>query len=261
MSTKKLTVHVWQPISAKWPYTVDPSMYNQKVLGFLHLTSIPYTIAPVSNLFPWNRKKWGNRGKMPWIEHNNQIIDDSDTIINYLKQNRHYFDNFCDPDEWLNEKQLKEAHAYSSLCDSLYFVIIYQRFINKQNREIFTDALLTQWENRTLLNSLKMNMVRFGMKRDYGWTLYLQGYGRFDDAKIYEIGRKHIASIAGYLDDKQFFMGDKISTIDCTIWAFMNGVYDSPFEYVGELPDVDKIKSYCRRVEDRIDLHPKLVTQ
>jgi glutathione S-transferase len=81
--------------------------------------------------------------------------------------------------------------------------------------------------------------------------LHMQGMGRHTRDEIHQMGKDDIDSIADFLADKTYFMGDKPTRIDGMVYGTIASIAKPPFPtplraYVKSKP---KLMEYCDRVE------------
>src|SRR5690606_10282403 len=69
-------------------------------------------------------------------------------------------------------------------------------------------------------------------------TLHGQGLGRHKPEEIVEITRRDLASLSAYLGAREYFLGERITTLDVTAWAFLAGFI---------IPDLDNEMSALAR--------------
>ena len=89
--------------------------------------------------------------------------------------------------------------------------------------------------------------------------LWSQGIGRFDGDTVYKLYVSYIDSILNYIDNNLFFHGDKISSIDFSIYSQLGSIYSidlsypNTINYDGKLHRTKEVIQYLERFEKKID--------
>jgi glutathione S-transferase len=82
-------------------------------------------------------------------------------------------------------------------------------------------------------------------------SLHGQGTGRHSSEEVDLIGKKIVTAIADYMGDGPYFLGEKASSIDATVYAFLASIMDAPFPsnvktFAASLP---ALRAYCDRMK------------
>jgi glutathione S-transferase len=217
----------------------NASPFCMKLETYLCMTGIPFALA-TPNMQDMRKAP---KGKMPFIDDNGKIIADSTIIIDYLKTT--HGDTL---DNWLSTEQKAIALSFQRLMEeNLYWAIVHTRWFEPQGwaaiKVAFFDKipLPFKWFVPTLARRGLMKAMRG------------HGIGRHTPAEIHEIGKRDITAIAEFLGDKLYFMGEKASTIDATVYAFVANLLwvpiDSPLKQQAE--KYPQLKAYCERMRGR----------
>jgi glutathione S-transferase len=182
----------------------DASPFVTKVKLFMAIHSIEYEeVVDAEKLGKAPKKKF------PYIEDGDVIVADSSAIVQYLS-NKHNIDM----DDWLSDEQRASAHLIGkSLEENLYWCLVHSRWVNddtwpKIKQQFFADMPFP-------LNKIIPGLARSAtIKRING-----HGMGAHSNEEVLEIAKQSFASLSTLLGDKQFFFGDKISSIDLTLFA------------------------------------------
>jgi glutathione S-transferase len=67
-------------------------------------------------------------------------------------------------------------------------------------------------------------VVRRGLKK----TMHGQGLGRHSREDLYRRGAEDVDAIAALLADQPFFLGERPTTVDCSVFAFTSGALMHP---------------------------------
>src|SRR3990167_10081098 len=185
-----------------------------KVETYLKMTGIPYKVVVE------NDPRRGPKGKMPVLKDGDKIIPDSGFILEYLKNK---FGNTLDA-HLTAEQQAMAIAVRRMIEENLYFVILYSRWIDPVGKKFINDAF-KQFFPR-LLSPLILAIIRRNLKKQ----AHGQGIGRHTRKEIYFIGKQDIHAIATLLGSNRYFFGDKPTSIDATVYAFLSVIIYTPFD-------------------------------
>lgn len=181
----------------------DASPFVMKADALLQLAAVPFS-----------RKRADVRkspkGKLPYIKDANGTIVADSTLIRFHLE-RHYPVDF---DADLSSQERATAWAFEKMCeDHLYWIAMRERWLIDKNFDKgprhFFDALPAP------LRPLIIAKVR----RDVKHALHGQGMGRHTPAEMEEIATRTIKSLADFLGDKPFLMGEKPCGADAFVVA------------------------------------------
>ena len=83
--------------------------------------------------------------------------------------------------------------------------------------------------------------------------LYGQGIGRLSEETIFTLANEDILALADFLAEKLYFMGEKPTTIDATVYGFLINIIACPIE--SPLKEFTlkqkKLVDYCQRMQTR----------
>ena len=209
-----------------------------KLEAYLRMTKREFrTVAPkLSNKAP--------KGKLPYIEDNGRLIADSGFVIEYLKK------TYGDPlDSDMSAPDQAIAHAFRRMFEeNFYWAMVHARWLDESNwaetkRQIFGDMPL-------LMRLIGPGFARKGLKKQ----IMGHGMGRHGQDEIYKIGLDDLRAASTHLGDKRYFMGDRMRTIDATVYPFVTGVLwstgDSPLK--SEAARLTNLKPYCERMHQEV---------
>jgi glutathione S-transferase len=190
----------------------NASPFCLKLETYLRLSDIPYQIKTIYD------PRRAPKGKLPFIIDGDKKIADSGLIIDYLKQT--YGDKL---DQALSPVQRATAIAVQRLLeDHLYWIVFHSR-----------------WADPTGWSEVKNEFFR-GMPAPMKWVvpelirkkfmkvLHGQGTGRFTDDERFMLGKADIDAIVILFAKQPFFCGDKPTSIDCCLWAFLTLLINTP---------------------------------
>ncbi|STQ91009.1 glutathione S-transferase family protein [Iodobacter fluviatilis] len=183
------------------------------------------------------------KGKMPYLQTEDGVIDDSTLIRFHLEQSHQInFDAALSPAErgiaWAFEKMLEEHLYYISLRDRWAI----DANFNKGPRNIFKR-----------IPALIRGFVIWKVRRKMNTKLRIQGIALHKEADIIQLAKKDLDALADFLADKTYLMGDTLCAADATVYAFMRSalcpLFDSAtHEYALSKPN---LIAYCDRISKK----------
>lgn len=220
--------------------TPDLSPFCFKVETYLRMRGLPYT-SVVGD--PRKAKK----GKLPVLQDGARTIPDSSAILDHLEATR------ANPlDAALSPQQRAIATAVRGMLEEqLYFVVVYERWKPDaswaQYQPLFVD-LVGQLGVPRPLRRLVSNQARKQMLA----ALHGQGIGRHSAEENARIGQRVFDSVAELMQGP-FFFGEVPSTLDATVFAFLQSIAAAPFEGAlkRHLLGNAKLMTYCEQMQNR----------
>lgn len=107
--------------------------------------------------------------------------------------------------------------------DHLYWWMIYERWLDDANFEAgprkFFDAVPAP------VRRLVVTMIRRQMRRN----LWGQGLGRHSEGELAQLAERTITSLADFLGDKPYLMGQRVCGADAAIFPFVAGFLSRTF--------------------------------
>ncbi len=216
-----------------WGRNVSP--FALKLETWLRLSGIPFEVSPSLKLAKAPRRKF------PYIDDGPLRIGDSSLVIRHLKATRS-----IDPDSALREDEMAQAVALQRLFeDHLYFILAYSRWIDPEGFAVTGPAFL-EFLPRAARPVASM-YLRLRVRR----MLWAQGIGRHSQDEIYAFAREDLRAVSAFLDEKPFFMGEQLTTIDAVAYGFLANILLVPVETelkrIGmELPN---LVTWCEAIE------------
>ena len=149
-------------------------------------------------------------GKVPILEHRDAIVTDSSEIARYLDIN---FPNPPIYPEDARERAL--CHIIEDWADeSLYFFELWFRFGLRENAD--------EWSRRSseseppgLLRRATQRAIPTLMRN----VLRAQGLGRKHPTEVLDEFDRHLTSVASWLDENEWLVGDRLSIADIAVYA------------------------------------------
>ncbi|MDY7232457.1 glutathione S-transferase family protein [Hyalangium rubrum] len=211
-----------------------------KLETWLRMAGVPYTVAPLD-------MTQAPKGKIPYvIEEDGTLLGDSTFIIEHLKATRG-----VDPDAGLTAEQRAITVAFRRMLkENFYWVIIHERYKDERNwppyREVLAERLhfLPEEQRVPAADAYRKLLVD---------QLQGQGLGRHTPEEVYRIGREDLGAVSDFLGAKAFFLGERPSTVDATVYAYVSSMIDmglpSPVKDFGR--SRENLVRYCQRMRER----------
>lgn len=219
----------------------DMSPFVVKLETYLRMVGLPYETA-------LGDPRQAPNKKVPYILDEGQKIPDTVLIIEHLKRKH------GDPlDGHLDPRQRAVAEAFRGLLEQhFYFVIGYTRYWRDEDFALYRPAFSTLGAAMGIPRFM-VPLITWKVRRDIKNQFWQQGTGRHSRQEVMEFGRRHLMSVADYLGDSPFFMGERPTTIDATVFSWLIAVLWSPIEC--EIKDYlksrDNLTAYCERMRER----------
>lgn len=180
------------------------------------------------------------KAKIPFIDHDGKRIADSNHIIAHLKQ------RFGDKvDAHLTAEQRALALALTRMTEEhTYYIGMFFRWgddVSFQKLGEFFKPLLPKLIGPMILKALRKNFLK---------TVHLQGVGRHSRAEVLEMGKEDIEAWSALLGDKPYFLGDKPSSLDATMYGFLVNTLWVPWpsEYKDFALTKTNLVAFCDRM-------------
>lgn len=195
-----------------WGRNVSP--FGLKLETWLRLADVPFYVRDSVRLDK------APKGKLPFIVDAGLVIGDSTLIVEHLKDTRG-----IDPDAGLSPRECAEALALQRLFeDHLYFVIAYSRWLDDEAFPLVADAFFAR------MPAPARPVMRVMARRRVAKMLHLQGLGRHSRDEVYAMGRHDLAAVSAFLDDRPFFLGDRLSSLDAIAYGCLANILLVPLE-------------------------------
>jgi glutathione S-transferase len=144
------------------------------------------------------------------LEHEGKVIADSDHIVQYLSSLGFDLDQHLDP-----EQKARSTAIRRMVEEHLYWPMVYSRFVDEPSWSHSRDLLLKD--------------VPKGIRPFVGWLFQREvraalrghGMGRHSKREIYGFGCADIEQLALLLGTTDYFMGERVSGLDATAYAFL----------------------------------------
>jgi len=211
----------------------NASPFCMKAEAYLRFRKIPYKAVASS-------PRKSPTGMIPFVVEDGNTLTDSQEIIEHFEQSqpRHL-------DEDLTNEQRAQAFFIRNLIeDQLYWQITFMRWGDPQGWALFRPDLLKsfprlmRWLPLVIRYRLLKQMRRRGLKSE-------------NTEAAYDKGRAVVLSLAGFLDDKDYMLGESLRSLDISIYAFLANIldqrYSNPLQVY--LKSMNNLVAYCARIK------------
>lgn len=225
-----ITLYQW-PTKTSLP---NSGMFCLKLESYLRLMKIEHNVMPTVNMSKSPKKT------MPYIEMDGNFISDSQIIMNMFEKKS------SNPmDGYLNSQQISLTAAYRSLIENkLVNSIIYFRW--------FTDLGWAQFSRLIFSGAPAPVRIIFGghMRKNTIKTLYRTGFSRHSEIEILEFADQALSSAAELLGNQNYVFGDKISTLDLSLFAITANILHSQINtpLITLVQKYPRLSAHCERV-------------
>ncbi|MDF3320049.1 glutathione S-transferase family protein [Rhodococcus sp. C3V] len=224
----------------------DISPYVTKVVNYLTFAGIEFEhktqdLATLDQDSP--------HGKLPYIvDSDGTKVGDSNTIIAYLKNK--YGDKL---DADLSKEQLALGLAFNRLIEEhLYWSgIIQPRWREDSGWETYIPYIVQGAEVTPEMRE-GLDSFRGRILAEFDG----QGMGRRSAEVVDEFFRTDIDALSEFLGDKPFFLGDKLHSIDASVYSTLRQIADQPQHWLGTgyVQSKQNLVDYMDRIRKQYDI-------
>jgi glutathione S-transferase len=196
----------------------DASPFVVKVETYLRITGQEYeTVAGDVRKAP--------RQQLPVVEIDGKIVPDSTAIVDQLEGARK--DRL---DAHLDAKQQAVALAFKSMLEEhLYFGVLFMRWGTDEGWAVFEPVLREMLGSYGVPSLMRGMVAKSARKQTVGRTAR-QGIGRMPRAEVVATCKKLVDALSIQLGDGPYFCGEKPTTYDATVYAFVAGLLCPAFD-------------------------------
>jgi glutathione S-transferase len=223
-----------------YPKTTNPRLINAspfcvKAQTFLRLAKVEYRITE----FNGDPKKFP-KGKLPVLVHGEKMVPDSYFIQRYVEEKLG-----VNLDAHLTPAERAQGFAFAKMCEEfLYWAIVHERWFIEENWLRLRDEYFANIPK--LLRGLITGLIRkdaLKAAKGHGMSLH-------SDQEIFALGKECLRSIADFLAQKPFLLGERPSSYDASIFSFVSSVLHS--DLGAELKAEAKRHSNLMAYDDRM---------
>lgn len=230
-------IKLYQPPAAWGLPSLSP--FGVKLELYLRMAGIPFQVR-VANPLKSPKKK------MPYVRfESGEVMGDSQFILERLERERGE-----SLDAHLDEAERAVGQAVRRMLEEgTYWVVMFLRWSEddgwERQRPVFTRMLPAPFFLRPLIATLVRRNVRS--------ALHAQGTGRHTRQEVEGQGVQDLQAVAGVLGDRPFLLGERPTTFDCSVYAFVSAALAFPArsalkDYVEGEP---RLTAYVERVRSR----------
>jgi glutathione S-transferase len=151
------------------------------------------------------------KGKLPYIDDDGTVVADSIFIRRHIEKTRGF-----DYDEGLTAEQRAQAYAVEQLCEKhLLWVLARVRWLDDANFERGFSSFFDT------IPALARPLVKRLIRRKIARTLWAEGFGRYSESELHELGVRDVEALSTLLGDKPFLCGEKPCGADATLFGFL----------------------------------------
>ncbi|NOU23421.1 MAG: glutathione S-transferase family protein [Methyloglobulus sp.] len=211
------------------------SQFCVKLETYLRINKLPYEIVETLPLK-------APRGKLPYIEDEGRRLSDSRVIVNYLKT------RYGDTDKaLLSAEEQGVATSFQRLLEEhLYWIGMVTRWdYTEENWQTNKQAIFSG------LPPVARDLAAFVYRIKINAQIKGHGIGRLTHEEMFGLGMEDIDSLADFLGNKPYFMGDTPSSLDASAYGILVNTLGCPIE--SPLKDhalgKQNLLDYCRRMQ------------
>lgn len=233
-----LTIHQFDPAFG----LIDLSPFVVKLATWCRMAGVAYRFAP-------GDPRKAPKGKIPYVvDDDGTVMGDSTLII------RHLAKKHGDLDAGLSARDRAIARAVQSMIEEhLYFTTLYLRWQDDRGWAVMGPELArflaAEGGVPGFLGGAVAGVVRGQVKK----SLRGQGMGRHSLAEVEAAAVELVEALAELVGDGPWLLGDAPRTVDATVWAFLYGLHDAPFQSAprDRLKALPTLVAYVERGRER----------
>eukprot|EP00533_Pseudo-nitzschia_delicatissima_P014696 CAMPEP_0197283490 /NCGR_PEP_ID=MMETSP1432-20130617/24954_1 /TAXON_ID=44447 /ORGANISM="Pseudo-nitzschia delicatissima, Strain UNC1205" /LENGTH=248 /DNA_ID=CAMNT_0042750481 /DNA_START=3019 /DNA_END=3765 /DNA_ORIENTATION=- len=219
---------------------IDGSPFVAKLVTFLKMAKTEYKFVP----FPDHMLSGSPKGKMPWIVApgilGEDAVADTTIIIGALaKADPATFDL----DKHLSPGDKAVGHAFKVMVEeSLYWSLVQMRWQPDQAAAVTIPLFFPGYPWPV------QKMMGWYLNRGIQASLQGQGTGKLTNEEITTKATSEIKALSDFLGSKKYFMGDKITSYDATMYSFLVAEVKGDWKH----PICDAVKD-CKNLVDYVE--------
>ncbi|KAK6186997.1 hypothetical protein SNE40_006251 [Patella caerulea] len=211
----------------KGPYCPSLSPFCLKVETYLRMNKIPYENAKYIKL--------SSKGKVPWIEYNEDVVNDSSFIIEYFNKKLN-----IDVDRVLTDKEKAISRAFQKMIEENFV------WCFALSRWVYNYTDIDSWMGCGWL-------IAKIIGRKVAKAAWAAGMGRHSQSEVEHIFNEDMKALSDFLGNKDFMMGSQPTEIDCSAFGMLAQIlWHSPKQpcetWIKE--KYPNLKEYCLRMKD-----------
>lgn len=185
------------------PGLPDWSPYVIKAMTLLKMAGVDYVVDTTGF-----RK--APKGKLPYIDDNGVVVDDSTFIRLHLEKARG-----VDFDAGLSAPERAQSWAVEKMCEGhLLWIVARCRWQDDNNFARGIGAFFDK-----MLPAPTRAFGKWAIRRNLVKRFWLQGIGRFNEAELAVLGGRDVDALAALIGEKPFLMGENPCAADAAVFA------------------------------------------
>ncbi|MBE7636109.1 glutathione S-transferase family protein [Sneathiella sp. P13V-1] len=199
-----LTVHQFPAF-----INMQPSPFGLKLETWLRMNKLPYDVE-------FSPMKMGPKGKVPFVSFDNQVMGDSELIIEALQAKHGLKEEGLNP-----EDKAKGLLVRRMVEEHLYFILVYSRWADPVGWEPFKKLVFSGVP--FFIRGFISNKAHKAM----GALLKSQGIARHTRDEIYQMAEDDLNTLSTILGEGTYFLGDSPTLTDASAYGLLaNILYD-----------------------------------
>ncbi|XP_048778694.1 failed axon connections homolog [Ostrea edulis] len=210
------------------PFAPSIMPFAVKLETYLRMNNVPYLNVHDS----YQRRS--SKGKLTWIEYNGMKVADSEFSIKFINK---AFD--VDPDKHLTEEEKAMAYAMQIMVEEhTYWAVTFFRWVYERAEKINTYLGIP-------------GLLRYFLVQGLTKKTKAQGLGLHSPSEVYSIMVDDLRSLATFLGNKRFLMGEEPCKADCAIFGLLSQMYWLSFGGENEraIKEFPCLCDYCERMK------------
>lgn len=152
------------------------------------------------------------KGKLPVIKDQDQLIEDSDFIYQYLLKQ-----GYKDLDKDLTEQQRAQGLSIRIMIEqSMIWCMLYLRWQDQANWQSYAKQAFFA-HLPPVIRTIVAIVARKGVVK----SLHGHGMGRFSKQQVKDIASSQLKALSVLLGEQDYFFGDNITTLDCSAFGLL----------------------------------------
>lgn len=238
----KPTIYGFQPIAPD----ADSAPACLKLATYLRICGVDF-----DHVYFEHGMKGSPKGKIPWIHwdriNSGRPMGDSTLIVNALMK----FDpNTYDIDRHLTDEQRAIGLAFKTMLEeSTYWTgVVNVRWLSDQVNEITVPTYFNNMPIPSLLKPFIINKIKGNVKQQ----ALGQGTALLSEAERKEKFDMELKAISDYLGDNKYILGDKVSSFDATVFAWLAVLTQGTWKHAicDSVRECSNLMDYVQRIRN-----------
>lgn len=229
-------------LAKSWDFP-DASPYTCKLVMWLRLVGLDYTL----NYVPWPEMiERAPRKSVPWVEDpDGEIVHDSQRVIEHLTAKYS-----LSLDAHLSAREEAQMRAWQRLLEDHYYWagLVQMRWVEDHNWAIYKRELAAELEPSPEVEAFFQEIRDYLVGEFRGHAV-----GKMTTDEVRAVARQDLDALAAWLEDRPYFMGERATSIDATVYAWMLQTYATPCSspVVDYAQTKTNLKSYYERLREQ----------